>query len=96
MECLGASVGDDSYISVVRTTDFAPGSAWTGTKISGADNKSNMNGGAGALGTGSHTIYYNIKVDVPVGATGYSSTYGGLTATPAADTPVLTIRYTWN
>ena len=84
LECLGASVGADSYISVVRTTDGAPGSAWTGTKISGASNKSNMNGGSGALGTGSHTIYYNIKVDVPVGAT------------PAAETPVLTIRYTWN
>ena len=84
LECLGAGVGADSYIHVIRTTDGAPGSAWTGTAISGASNKSNMNGGAGALGSGSHTIYYNIRVEVPVGAT------------PAAETPVITIRYTWN
>ena len=84
MYCLGAGTGADSYISVIRTTDGAPGSAWTGTPIAGASNKSNMNGGSGALGSGSHTIYYNIKVVVPTGAT------------PAAETPVLTVRYTWN
>jgi hypothetical protein len=84
LECLGAGVGADSYISVIRTTAGSPGSGWTGTKISGDSNKSNMNGGAGALGSGSHTIYYNIRVEIPVGAT------------PAAETPVLTIRYTWN
>lgn len=82
--CLGAGTGADSYISVIRTTDGAPGSAWTGTPIAGASNKSNMNGGSGALGSGSHTIYYNIKTVVPVGAT------------PAAEAPVLTCRYTWN
>ena len=84
LNCLGAGTGADSYISVVRTTDGAPGSAWTGTPISGGSNKSNMNGGSGALGSGSHTIYYNIKTVVPVGAT------------PAAKAPVLTCRYTWN
>jgi len=84
LECLGAGTGADSYIRVVRTTDGAPGSGWSGTPISGASNKSLMNGGAGALGSGSHTIYYNIKVVIPVGAT------------PAAETPVLTVRYTWN
>lgn len=84
LNCLGAGTGANSYIKVVRTTDSAPGSAWTGIPIAGASNKSNMNGGAGALGSGSHTIYYNVKVVIPVGAT------------PSADTPVLTCRYTWN
>jgi len=84
LNCLGAGTGADSYISVVRTTDGAPGSAWTGTPISGSSNKSNMNGGAGSLGSGSHTIYYNIKTVVPIAAT------------PAAEAPVLTVRYTWN
>lgn len=82
--CLGDGTGANSYIKVVRTTDGAPGSAWSGTAISGASNKSNMNGGSGALGSGSHTIYYNIKVVIPVAATA------------AAETPVLTVRYTWN
>ena len=84
LNCLGAGTGTDSYISVVRTTDGAPGSAWTGTPIAGASNKSNMNGGSGALGSGSHVIYYNVKIVVPT------------TATPAAETPVLTVRYTWS
>jgi len=83
-ECLGAGNGADSYIHVVRTTDGSPGSDWSGTAIAGASNKSNMNGGGGALGSGSHTIYYNCKIIIPVGAT------------PAAETPVLTCRYTWN
>ncbi len=84
LNCLGAGVGVDSYVHAVRTTDGAPGSAWSGTPIAGESNKSNMNGGAGALGSGSHTIYYNIRVEIPTGAT------------PAAETPVLTIRYSWN
>jgi len=84
LNCLGAGTGANSYIKVVRTTDGAPGSAWSGTAIAGASNKSNMNGGSGALGSGSHTIYYNIKVIVPIGAT------------PAAEAPILTVRYTWN
>lgn len=84
LECLGAGTGADSYIHVIRTTDGAPGSAWTGTPISGASNKSNMNGGAGALGSGSHTIYYNCRIEIPVGAT------------PASESPILTCRYTWN
>ena len=84
LHCLGNGTGADSYIHVVRTTASSPGASWSGTPISGASNKSLMNGGAGALGSGSHTIYYNIKVVVPVGAT------------PASETPVLTVRYTWN
>ncbi len=84
LNCLGAGNGANSYIRVVRTTDGAPGASWSGSPISGASYKSLMNGGAGALGSGSHTIYYNIKVVIPVGAT------------PSAETPVLTVRYTWN
>ena len=84
LNCLGAGVGANSYIRVVRTTDGAPGASWTGTPIAGASNKSNMNGGAGALGSGTHTLYYNIKTILPVGAT------------PSAETPVITCRYTWN
>jgi len=82
--CLGAGIGADSYISVVRTTDGSPGSAWSGTPISGGSNKLNLNGGAGALGSGSHTLYANIKTVIPVGAT------------PSAEAPVLTVRYTWS
>jgi len=81
-ECLGAGAGANSYIKVVRTTDGSPGAGWTGDPISGSSNKSQMNGGAGALG-GATTIYYNIKVVIPVGAT------------PASEQPVLAVRYTW-
>lgn len=85
LHCLGAGTGSNSYISVVRTTDGSPGSGgWTGTPISGGSNKSLMNGGAGALGSGSHTIFYNIKTVIPVGAT------------PASETPILVVRFTWN
>ena len=83
LECLGAGVGADSYISVVRTTDGAPGASWTGTPISGASNKSNMNGGAGAL-VAAATIYYNIRVELPDGCD------------PFANTNVITTRYTWH
>lgn len=84
LNCLGAGTGANSYIKIVRTTDGSPGASWSGTPIAGASNKSLMNGGGGALGSGSHTIYYNIKVILPVGAT------------PASETPILTVRYTWN
>ena len=84
LNCLGAGTGSDSYIRVVRTTDGAPGASWSGTPIAGSSNKSNMNGGAGAIGSGGDTVYYNIKVIIPVGAT------------PASETPVITVRYTWN
>ena len=84
LNCLGAGVGADSYIHVVRTTDGAPGSAWSGTPIAGASNKSNMNNGAGGLGSGSHGIFYNIRVEIPVGAT------------PSAEQPILCVRYAWN
>jgi hypothetical protein len=81
--CLGATSGTNSYIAVVRTTDASPGASWTGTRIAGTT-KSLMNGGSGPIGSGGATIYYNIKVMIP------------LEAVPAAETPVLTVRYTWN
>lgn len=80
--CLGAGDGADSYIKVVRTTDGSPGASWTGDPLGGSTHKSNMNGGAGALGS-ALAIYYNIKVVIPVGATA------------SADSPVLTVRWTW-
>ncbi len=84
LNCLGAGNGANSYIRVVRTTDGSPGASWSGTPIAGASNKSLMNGGSGALGSGSHIIYYNVKVLIPIGAT------------PAQETPIISVRYTFN
>jgi len=81
--CLGETGANDSYVKVVRTTAGSPGASWTGTAIAGGSAKSQMNGGAGAL-VGATTIYYNIRIELPDGSD------------PFAETPVLTVRFTWN
>jgi len=82
-EVLGVTGTVDSYIKVVRTTDGAPGASWAGTQICGGSNKSNMNGSAGAF-VAAATVYYNIKVVLPD------------SCDPFANTPVITVRFTWN
>lgn len=82
--CLGNGTPANSFISAVLTTGGSPGASWVGTKIAGSTQKLLLNGGGGALG-GATDIYFNIKAVVPASYT-----------QPAAETPVLTVRYTWN
>ena len=83
-ECLGVTGAVDSYIKVVRTTSGSPGGAsWAGTPIAGGSNKSLMNGSGGAFGAAA-TVYYNIRVELPDGCD------------PFVETPVGTVRYSWN
>jgi hypothetical protein len=42
-----------------------------------------MNGGGGAL-VAAATVYYNVRVELPDGCD------------PFAETPVITVRYSWN
>lgn len=84
LHCLGNGTGANSFFKAVATKTASPGVDWAGTPISGASNKLNLNEGSGALG-GADRLYANIKVVVP-------AAYG----TAAAETPVLTVRYTWN
>ena len=86
---LGNGTPDNSFVKAICTTNSLPGVNWTGSAIAGA-NKLNLNDGNGALGdvpSGQTTqeLYANIKIVIPAG---YS--------TPAVESFVLTVRYTWN
>jgi len=83
-QSLGAGTPANSFISAVLTTSGLPGAAWTGTKIAGSSNRLSLNGGGGAL-VAATDVYTNIKVVVPANH-----------PTPAAEKPVLTIRFTFN
>jgi len=78
---LGSGVGADSFIKAVKTTDALPGAEWAGTPIAGAANYVELDN---AALVGAKDLYCNCKVVLP----------GGF-ATPSADTPVLTCRYTY-
>ena len=89
---LGPGTPANSMVKAICTTDSLPGTAWAGTAIAGDGvgryiQLNNGNGALGSLGTGltSQELYANIKIVIP---TAY--------ATPAVETFVLTIRYTWN
>jgi len=88
LEVLGAGTPNDSMIKAVCTTDALPGASWAGSPIAGS-NVLLLNAGNGALaalgsGETSQELYANIKIVTPAD---YS--------TPAAETPILTVRYTW-
>ena len=78
---LGAGTPANSFAKAVKTTDALPGANWVGTAIAGALNYVELD--SAAL-TGAKDLYANIKIVIP---TSY--------ATPAAETFVWTIRYTY-
>lgn len=87
---LGNGTPADSMAKAVCTTNSLPGASWAGSAIAGSSNVLELNAGNGALGSvpsgqSTQEVYANIKITVPAG-------YG----TPAVETFVLTVRYTWN
>jgi hypothetical protein len=92
LHVLGAGTPADSMVKAVCTTTSLPGASWAGTAIAGRTagryiKLNDENGALGPLGSGidSQELYANIKIVIP---TNY--------ATPAAETFVLTCRYSWN
>jgi len=89
---LGNGTPADSMVKAVCTTASLPGASWAGTAIAGSGvgryiQLNDGSGALGALGSGetSQELYANVKIVIP---TAY--------ATPAAETFVLTCRYTWS
>ena len=80
---LGANTPANSMMKGVCTTTTLPGVGWAGTALAGASNVLLLNDGSGALGAAGH-LYANLKIVIPAAYT-----------TPAAETFVLTVRYTW-
>ena len=85
---LGAGTPANSMVKAVCTTASLPGVSWTGTAIAGA-NTLQLNNGNGALpapASGETTeLYANVKIQIPAAY-----------ATPAIETFVLTVRYTYS
>jgi len=91
-EVLGAGTPTNSMVKAVCTTSGLPGSSWTGTAIAGngAGRYIELNNGNGALaalasGETSQELYFNAKIVIPAAH-----------ATPASETFVFTVRYTWS
>ena len=87
---LGNGTPASSFIKAICTTASLPGPSWAGAVLAGATNVLKLNNNGGALGslpsgTSSQELYANLKIVIP---TAY--------ATPAAETFVLTVRYTWS
>jgi len=78
---LGEGVPANSFVKVVRTTSSLPGAGWAGTPIAGADDYVELDN---AVLSAAKDLYANIKIVIP---TDYD--------TPAAETFVLTCRYTF-
>ncbi len=81
---LGFGIPANSMVKAICTTLALPGVGWAGTAIAGASNVVLLNAGAGAL-SGASDLYANIKIVIPAA---YS--------TPAAETFVLCVRYTYS
>ena len=84
---LGVETGEDSFIKAICTTLGSPGASWAGTAIAGTDVLllNNENGALDAPATGETTeLYANCKIVIP-------ANYD----TPAIETFVLTVRYTY-
>lgn len=85
---LGNGTPANSFVKAVCTTASLPGASWAGAAIAGA-NKLSLNNGNGALavlasGETSQELYANIKLVIPAAY-----------ATPAVETYITTIRFTW-
>lgn len=80
---LGAGTPANSMMKGICTTTSLPGAGWVGASLAGGSNVLLLNDGNGALSGAGH-LYANMKIKIP----------GGY-ATPAAETFVLTVRYTY-
>jgi hypothetical protein len=80
---LGAGTPLDSMVKGICTTSTLPGAGWAGSPLAGASNILLLNDGTGALPSAAD-LYANLKIVIPAG---YS--------TPAVETFVLTVRYTY-
>jgi hypothetical protein len=80
---LGAGTPANSMMKGVCTTTTLPGVGWAGTALAGASNVLLLNDGSGAL-VGAASLYSNLKIVIPAAY-----------VTPAAETFVLTCRYTY-
>jgi hypothetical protein len=80
---LGLGTAINSMLKGVCTTTTLPGAGWAGAPLAGASNVLLLNDGLGALLVAS-TLYSNLKIVIPAA---YS--------TPAAETFVLTVRFTY-
>ncbi len=78
---LGALTPANSMVKAVMTTNAFPGAGWVGTAIAGAANYIELDIAALTI---AKDLYANLKIVIP---TAYS--------TPAVETFVLTIRYTY-
>jgi len=89
LHVLGAGTPANSFVKGICTTASLPGASWAGAAVAGA-NVLLLNNGNGALpalvsGETSQELYFNAKIVIP-------SAY----ATPAVETYVMVIRYTWS
>lgn len=84
MNVLGLGTPANSFLKAICTTAALPGALWTGTPIAGASNYVLLNAGLGALSV-AKDLYVNMKIVIP---TAY--------VTPAAETFVTSIRYTYS
>lgn len=80
---LGAGTAANSMVKGVCTTTSLPGVGWAGAALAGASNVLLLNDGNGAIAVASD-LYANLKIKIPAA---YS--------TPAAETFVFTVRYTY-
>lgn len=87
---LGNGTPADSMVKAISTTSSLPGVSWSGSALAGSSNVLQLNDGNGALGSvpsgqSTQELYANIKIVIPAA---YS--------TPATETFVLSVRYTWS
>lgn len=81
---LGAGTPANSFVKGVCTTASLPGASWTGAPLAGGSNVLLLNAGAGAIGAAVQ-LYCNLKIVLP---NGY--------ATPASESFILSVRYTFS
>jgi len=84
LNVLGLGTAANSFVKAIKTTDETPGAGWVaagqGTAIAGAANYLNLDS---AVLSGAKALYANIAIRIPI------------TANPAAEAFVLTVRYTY-
>jgi hypothetical protein len=80
---LGANTPANSMLKGVCTTSSLPGANWVGAALAGAANVLLLNAGNGALAV-ADILYANLKIVIPANF-----------LTPAAETFVITVRYTF-
>jgi hypothetical protein len=80
---LGLGTALNSMVKGVCTTSTLPGGSWVGSALAGASNVLLLNAGNGYISS-ARSLYANLKIVIP-----------GNYSTPAAETFVCTVRYTY-